>query len=401
MQSPRALLALAAIIVFLGCIEGVIGGDDVVDEIPAAGDEEDIIKTTTTTLPPEPVFDPESPENVVAVDEGLLEEYKRICSPHADDGTPNCADVYSMDDSADESLVLIKNSICPRDPTDFARIVSLKEGEAELRNAYYCLKENRFWVFDLSPGQVIPSWYGPFDGYPVPAGEAPSATVSTRSVQTTVMDVQTTIAPLPQTTTTLLSIGDHDWEIDTASCDIKGVSFWRALCYDELAYMLSDVSLCRTVYCRARFLGEKVCDGVEDDSMQWRQYRKTACKGWVQRSPFVCDHIVKSEDCIKWYSVLAGDFVLCGRADRGDNNCAWLFAYWRGEDERCWEERTLANRKFCQSMYHKMSAMDKALESECRKVQGANHRQECVTAAKGLIDPTSDIYMLKNELVGD
>ncbi len=381
-----------------GCMEELPGQTPEVVQEPSV-----TVSTVAPYVKPSTLsFDPMSWDNQVIIEDYLLSPQNLICSPRDDDGSPSCGNVYTPNGSKVRDQEVITKNVCPTNEGEYVKIFELYSTlddstppKGTMRSAYYCLSENRFWLFDYeNQDQPEPFWYGPYEGYPVAekTGSPPTTFVAPK---TTTSTTTTTTS----TTTTTYRYGNERWEPDTKSCDMEGSRFWRALCYDEFAYMLSNKSFCRTVYCKARFDGAKVCEDVPSDSLQWRAYRQKACEAWAERSPFVCDPIMKSEDCIKWYAMLAQDINLCGKADRGSNSCGALFSFWRGADEVCWNERSLTLRRECESMYHKMRGMDNVLIAECQKVKKVKDKKECIEATKGWISKMSELYAIDNELL--
>ena len=226
------------------------------------------------------------------------------------------------------------------------------------------------------------------DGNPRPVESATTSTVATTST----LESTTTSSTAETTTTTQAAV---------AACDALNASFWRALCYDDEAYLSGETRYCRTVYCLARFSGAGECDGVRSDDLEWFAYKKTACLAWAGKSPFICDPIMKSGDCIRWYALLQVNMSLCVRAQNNPgDDCAREFATWRGDLDACNVYRTMESRSKCQDEYYRMMAVDNQKKSYCDSIMNPNRREDCRQNSKFAGDPNKHpLYGVDKQLI--
>ena len=197
-----------------------------------------------------------------------------------------------------------------------------------------------------------------------------SSTAAAERVSTTTETVSSTIIR-PSTTVNLVD-----------ECSSLNASFWRSLCRDKWAYITHDETLCGTVYCTAYFEGPGACQEAHLDSADWRGYKLMACEAWAGGTPYKCDSIMKTGECMRWYAMLQGNLTLCQAADRNRRqDCASDFAYWRGDWSYCGEYKTVENRLACEAAYHTMAATDRADPGYCAPIRLAKLHGDCLEAA--------------------
>lgn len=165
-------------------------------------------------------------------------------------------------------------------------------------------------------------------------------------------------------------------------CAGLNASFWRSLCRDRWAYITHDESLCGTVYCTAYFQGPGACQETGLNSTDWRGYKMRACEAWAAGTPYKCDTVMKSGECIRWYAILQGNLTLCQTADRnGREACASDMAYWRGDRSYCMDYKTAENRLACEAAYHTMAATDRSDPGYCAPIRLVKPHSDCLKAA--------------------
>jgi hypothetical protein len=213
--------------------------------------------------------------------------------------------------------------------------------------------------------------------------EAPTTTTTSEPTATApTSTTESTTASTTTTTTTAAVSAKAATLANGTGCERLGSGFWGALCFDDMAYATSDPSLCHTVYCKARFEGKTVCEGINLNSTDWKSYKLKACEAWAQKTPSICREQLKSGDCIRWYGILANNYTLCvgGQTDVKDN-CAWEFAQWRGNLSVCDKYKTRGNRLDCEANYYMMQAMENNDQSYCAGIGIPKTAQECKQAA--------------------
>ena len=161
-------------------------------------------------------------------------------------------------------------------------------------------------------------------------------------------------------------------------CETLGASFWIALCQDGTAYSSGDSRRCGTVYCMARFEGRTACEGIDSNSTGWVSHRRRACMAWAARTPYLCEGLLKSGDCFRWYALLDNDLNLCMKArNNPGDDCLYEFSFWRGNVSVCEGWNTGQKRAECEAGYWQMEAWDSMEKEYCRQVRFPAARQRC------------------------
>ncbi|MFH0862139.1 MAG: hypothetical protein V1875_03830 [Candidatus Altiarchaeota archaeon] len=180
------------------------------------------------------------------------------------------------------------------------------------------------------------------------------------TLETTTSSTSTTLEAAPPTSSTLP---------DLPECQMLGATFWRALCYDDAAYSLGEPGLCRTVFCKAKFGGAGVCGSLDLQTNDWVAYQRIACEGWANGSFSDCRFSLNRNGCIRWYALIANNFTLCDSAEATvRDNCAWEFAYWRGNASHCDRYNTNAKLYECRSYFFDMLSTDRKDPEFCRDI---------------------------------
>jgi hypothetical protein len=203
-----------------------------------------------------------------------------------------------------------------------------------------------------------------------------TSTTSLETTYTTTTQYTTTLTQSPTTSSTATTLPVLQ------ECDDLKATFWKALCLDDAAYRTSDERLCHTIYCKARFEGFEVCDDLYIDNPGWRSFQQRACEAWANKTIYGCRGILDSSSCIRWYTLLANNFTYCDSIEsRGGENCAWDFAYWRGNMSVCDKFKTVGNIYACEANYYMMLAQDSADPNLCKAIRVPRVAGECRDAA--------------------
>jgi len=232
--------------------------------------------------------------------------------------------------------------------------------------------------------------------------EAPTTTTTsvTDTTTSTSTTESTTTSTTATSTTAAVSAKAATLTNDTG-CESLGSGFWGALCFDDMAYAASDLALCLTVYCRARFVGNATCANLDLNSTDWKTYKLKACEAWAQKTPSKCREILKSGDCVRWYGILANNYTLCeGGQSNVRDNCAWEFAQWRGNLSVCGRYKTRGNRLDCEANYYRMQAMENNDPSYCVGIGIPKTLQECKQVANWTGNPQKHpLYGLLQQII--
>jgi hypothetical protein len=203
----------------------------------------------------------------------------------------------------------------------------------------------------------------------------PAANTTTEDTKTTITSTSSlaTTTSTSTTTTTLLTIPE---------CDKLAAIFWRALCYDDRAYRTSNPGYCKTVYCRARLVDSQACGSLQLNATDWSSYKEKACEAWAANTTSKCRDLLKSSECFRWYTILAGNDSVCKYARNTHlNDCNADFAYWRGDIEACASYKTMGNRFECESHYYEMVALDRGDPWYCNGIKIPKVLNDCKTTA--------------------
>jgi len=219
-------------------------------------------------------------------------------------------------------------------------------------------------------------------------------TTTTAATNPTTTSIATTSTETAGTTTTAQPV-------TPAECDSLNATFWRALCYDGRAYETQDPGLCRTVYCKARLLGAGYCGEIRSDAEDWIGYKRTACEAWANRRPFMCDGIMKSGDCLRWYALLGNDIAFCQKAENTAlDDCLAEFSFWRGNQSLCRNYKTNERILPCEAEYYLMEAVDTSDDGYCAGIKVPKTISDCHQLTKTLrTDKKHPLYGLEKQLI--